>query len=209
MARGAGENVKGIHGSPTGTGRCRTPRPRRSSVLRHEIRLPAQPGRAYLLRADAALRGCRCERAGSFNPCAVVEALEGFEFDGLGNGRRSTGPTITSASRTCWWCAARRTPIRVRPAGDRRGHPDRAGHLPARSPAIRWRHRSGRAITAPDPALTGGCAGRAPCPTGRAAGPPATPFHDRPPSLFNPWVGQWTQSSCRFSTGSTRARPMR
>ena len=25
-------------------------------------------------------------RAGSFNPCAVVEALEGFDFDGMGNG---------------------------------------------------------------------------------------------------------------------------
>ncbi len=28
-----------------------------------------------------------CKRAGSFNPCAVGEALEGFEFDGLGNGQ--------------------------------------------------------------------------------------------------------------------------
>ena len=27
------------------------------------------------------------ERAGSFNPCAVGEALEGFEFDGMGNGK--------------------------------------------------------------------------------------------------------------------------
>ncbi len=33
-----------------------------------------------LLYADAVTR------AGSFAPCAVVEALEGFEFDGLGNG---------------------------------------------------------------------------------------------------------------------------
>ncbi|MEM6483142.1 MAG: branched-chain amino acid ABC transporter substrate-binding protein, partial [Pseudomonadota bacterium] len=32
------------------------------------------------------------ERAGSFNPCAVVEALEGFEFDGMGN-----GPTLYRA----------------------------------------------------------------------------------------------------------------
>ncbi len=39
-----------------------------------------------LLYADAV------ERAGSFNPCAVVEALEGFEFDGLGN-----GPTLYRA----------------------------------------------------------------------------------------------------------------
>ena len=34
-----------------------------------------------LLYADAVQRG------GSFNPCSVVEALEGFEFDGMGNGR--------------------------------------------------------------------------------------------------------------------------
>jgi len=33
-----------------------------------------------LLYADAVNRG------GSFNPCAVAEALEDFEFDGLGNG---------------------------------------------------------------------------------------------------------------------------
>ena len=33
-----------------------------------------------MLYADA------CERAGTFNPCGVVEALEGFKFDGLGNG---------------------------------------------------------------------------------------------------------------------------
>ena len=34
-----------------------------------------------LLYADA------CERAGTFDPCGVVAALEGFEFDGLGNGK--------------------------------------------------------------------------------------------------------------------------
>ena len=39
-----------------------------------------------LLYADAV------NRAGSFNPCAVAEALEGFEFDGLGN-----GPTLYRA----------------------------------------------------------------------------------------------------------------
>ena len=39
-----------------------------------------------LLYADAV------QRAGSFDPCAVVEALEGYEFDGLGN-----GPTLYRA----------------------------------------------------------------------------------------------------------------
>ena len=33
-----------------------------------------------LLYADA------CERSGTFNPCGVSEALEGFKFDGMGNG---------------------------------------------------------------------------------------------------------------------------
>ncbi len=37
--------------------------------------------RSQLLYADAV------SRAGSFNPCAVVEALEDFEFDGMGNGQ--------------------------------------------------------------------------------------------------------------------------
>ncbi|HHI76269.1 MAG TPA: branched-chain amino acid ABC transporter substrate-binding protein, partial [Gammaproteobacteria bacterium] len=27
-----------------------------------------------------------CEMAGTFNPCGVIEALEGFKFDGMGNG---------------------------------------------------------------------------------------------------------------------------
>ena len=39
-----------------------------------------------ILYADAV------ERAGTFNPCGVVEALEGFEFDGMGN-----GPTLYRA----------------------------------------------------------------------------------------------------------------
>jgi len=39
-----------------------------------------------LLYADAV------QRAGTFNPCGVVEALEDFEFDGLGN-----GPTLYRA----------------------------------------------------------------------------------------------------------------
>jgi hypothetical protein len=34
-----------------------------------------------MLYADAA------QRAGTFNPCGIVEALEGYEFDGLGNGK--------------------------------------------------------------------------------------------------------------------------
>jgi hypothetical protein len=39
-----------------------------------------------MLYADAVTR------AKSFDPCAVVEALEGFEFDGMGN-----GPTLYRA----------------------------------------------------------------------------------------------------------------
>ena len=56
-----------------------------------------------LLYADA------CERAGTFNPCGVAEALEGFEFDGWATARRCIAPKTTSASRTFWSCAVRRT----------------------------------------------------------------------------------------------------
>ena len=91
MAKGAGANVKGIFGSTNwhwslqdegskafvksfGTKYGFPPSRRRT---------PATPGAAVCRRG---------ERAGTFNPCAVGEALEGFEFDGMGN-----GPTLYRA----------------------------------------------------------------------------------------------------------------
>ncbi len=92
MAKGAGANVKGIFGSTNwhwslpdaGT---------QAFVRSFGTKYGFPPSQAAhtcyvqtLLYADAV------QRAGSFNPCAVVEALEGFEFDGMGN-----GPTLYRA----------------------------------------------------------------------------------------------------------------
>ncbi|MEQ8901975.1 MAG: substrate-binding protein [Roseovarius sp.] len=87
MARGAGENVKGIHGS-TNWHWSLTDDASKAFVKSFGEKYGFPPSQAAhtcycqtLLYADAVTR------AGSFNPCAVAEALEGFEFDGLGNGK--------------------------------------------------------------------------------------------------------------------------
>lgn len=86
MAQGAGSNIKGIYGScnwqwslpDAGT---------KAFVASFGKKYGFPPSQAAqtcyvqaLLYADA------CERAGTFHPCEVVKALEGFKFDGMGNG---------------------------------------------------------------------------------------------------------------------------
>lgn len=92
MARGAGANVKGILGSANWHWSLQDPGSR-AFVKSFSTKYGFPPSQAAhtcyvqtLLYADAVTR------AGSFDPCAVVEALEGFEFDGLGN-----GPTLYRA----------------------------------------------------------------------------------------------------------------
>ncbi|NNL18523.1 MAG: substrate-binding protein [Boseongicola sp.] len=86
MARGAGANVKGIFGS-TNWHWSLTDEGSQAFVRSFGTKYGFPPSQAAhttyvqtLLYADAV------NRAGSFNPCAVAEALEDFEFDGLGNG---------------------------------------------------------------------------------------------------------------------------
>ncbi len=92
MARGAGENVKGILGS-TNWHWSLQDAGSKAFVQSFGTKYGFPPSQAAhtcyvqtLLYADAV------QRAGSFDPCAVVEALEGYEFDGLGN-----GPTLYRA----------------------------------------------------------------------------------------------------------------
>ncbi len=86
MAKGAGANVKGIFGS-TNWHWSLQDAGSQAFVRSFGTKYGFPPSQAAhtcyvqtLLYADAVTR------AGSFNPCAVVEALEDFEFDGLGNG---------------------------------------------------------------------------------------------------------------------------
>jgi len=98
MARGAGQNIAGILGSQNWDWKLENEMGDRYVGTNAFVQSFGQkygfpPSQAAhtgyvqaLLYADAV------ERAGSFNPCAVVEALEDFEFDGLGN-----GPTLYRA----------------------------------------------------------------------------------------------------------------
>ena len=92
MAQGAGEAVKGIFGS-TNWHWSLQDEGSKAFVKSFGAKYGFPPSQAAhtcyvqaLLYADAA------ERAGTFNPCGIVDALEGFEFDGMGN-----GPTLYRA----------------------------------------------------------------------------------------------------------------
>ena len=87
MAKGAGANVAGIFGS-TNWHWSLQDAGSQAFVRSFGTKYGFPPSQAAhttyvqtLLYADAVTR------AGSFNPCAVAEALEDFEFDGLGNGK--------------------------------------------------------------------------------------------------------------------------
>ena len=87
MARGAGANVKGIFGStnwhwslPDAGSQAFT----KSFGTKYGFP-PSQA--AHTVYCQTLLYADAVNRAGSFNPCAVAEALEDFEFDGLGNGK--------------------------------------------------------------------------------------------------------------------------
>ncbi len=87
MAKGAGANVKGIFGS-TNWHWSLQDEGSKAFVQSFGTKYGFPPSQAAhttyvqtLLYADAVTR------ANSFNPCAVVEALEDYEFDGLGNGK--------------------------------------------------------------------------------------------------------------------------
>ncbi|MFP7571106.1 substrate-binding protein [Marivita sp. S2033] len=98
MARGAGSNIAGILGSQNWDWKLENELGAKYSGTNAFVKSfgekygfpPSQAAHTCyvqtLLYADAV------ERAGSFAPCAVVEALEGFEFDGLGS-----GPTLYRA----------------------------------------------------------------------------------------------------------------
>ncbi|TBW59565.1 branched-chain amino acid ABC transporter substrate-binding protein [Marinobacter halodurans] len=93
MARGAGDAVKGIFGSTNWHWTLQDAGSQAfvKSFGKEYGHPPSQAAHTCyvqtLLYADAA------QRAGSFNPCAIAEALEGFKFDGLGN-----GPTLYRAA---------------------------------------------------------------------------------------------------------------
>jgi branched-chain amino acid transport system substrate-binding protein len=93
MAKGAGKNIAGIPGSSNWNWKL-PDAGTKAFVKSYGTEYGVPPSQAAqtcyvqtLLYADAVAR------AKSFNPCSVVEALEGYKFDGLGN-----GPTLYRAA---------------------------------------------------------------------------------------------------------------
>ena len=92
MARGAGANVKGIFGSQNWDWKLENQLGARYTGTNAFVQSfgekygfpPSQA--AHTGYVQALLYADAVERAGSFNPCAVGEALKDFEFDGMGNG---------------------------------------------------------------------------------------------------------------------------
>ncbi|WP_299440754.1 substrate-binding protein [uncultured Rhodospira sp.] len=93
MAQGAGENVKGILGTTNWHWSLQDEGSKAFvKSFGEEYGFPPSQA-AHTCYVQAILYADACERAGTFAPCGVVEALEGFEFDGMGN-----GPTLYRAA---------------------------------------------------------------------------------------------------------------
>jgi len=86
MAQGAGENVKGIFGS-TNWHWSLQDEGSKAFVRSFGQKYGFPPSQAaHTCYCQAILYADACERAGTFRPSEVGPALEGFKFDGLGNG---------------------------------------------------------------------------------------------------------------------------
>ena len=92
MAAGAGENIKGVYGSMNWN--WQLPDAGTAAFVQSFGQKYGRPpsNSAHTCYVQTLLYADAVTRAGSFAPCAVAEALEGFEFDGLGN-----GPTLYRA----------------------------------------------------------------------------------------------------------------
>ena len=86
MAQGAGENIKGIFGSTNWNWSLQDEGSKAFvKSFGGEYGFPPSQA-AQTCYVQAILYANAVETAGSFDPCAVIGALEGFKFDGMGNG---------------------------------------------------------------------------------------------------------------------------
>lgn len=86
MAQGAGENVKGIYGSTNWHWSLQDEGSQAFvKSFGQEYGFPPSQA-AHTCYVQTLLYADACERAGTFEPCQVGAALEGFSFDGMGNG---------------------------------------------------------------------------------------------------------------------------
>src|SRR5690606_8505247 len=92
MAQGAGAAIKGIYGTSNWDWKLEDEATKAFTKSFGEAYGTPPSQAAQTGYVQALLYADACERAGTFNPEGVVQALEGLEFDGLGN-----GPTLYRA----------------------------------------------------------------------------------------------------------------
>ncbi len=86
MAAGAGANIEGVFGSMNWNWQLTDPGTQ-AFVQSFGAKYGRPPSNAaHTCYVQTILYADAVTRANSFNPCAVVEALEDFDFDGMGNG---------------------------------------------------------------------------------------------------------------------------
>ena len=86
MAQGAGENIKGILGSTNWNWSLQNDGSQ-AFVKSFGAEYGFPPSQAaHTCYVQALLYADACQRAGTFYPPEVIRALEGFKFDGMGNG---------------------------------------------------------------------------------------------------------------------------
>ena len=86
MAAGAGDNIKGVLGSMNWNWQLQDEGTKTFVKSFGEKYGKPPSNSAQTCYAQTLLYADACERAGTFDPCGVVGALEDFQFDGLGNG---------------------------------------------------------------------------------------------------------------------------
>ena len=87
MAQGAGDNIKGILGSTNWNWALQDAGSQAFvKSFGQEYGFPPSQA-AHTCYVQALLYANACEMAGTFYPPEVIKALEGFEFDGMGNGK--------------------------------------------------------------------------------------------------------------------------
>ena len=86
MAQGAGKNIAGIFGSTNWNWSLQDEGSKAFvKSFGQEYGFPPSQA-AHTTYCQAILYADACQRAGTFAPCAVAKELEGFKFDGMGNG---------------------------------------------------------------------------------------------------------------------------
>jgi branched-chain amino acid transport system substrate-binding protein len=92
MAQGAGDAIKGIYGTANWDWQLPDAATKAFTKSFGEAYGTPPSQAAHTGYVQALLYANACQMAGTFNPQGVVKALEGFKFDGLGN-----GPTLYRA----------------------------------------------------------------------------------------------------------------